>query len=133
MKTLTYDIVVIGAWAWWLTASIGLSKAGKNVVLVEKWPMWWDCTNFWCVPSKALIHYSKANPELWIQKAMHLVREKRQHFLDEESPEMMKEHHWIDVVQWYGKFIDKNTYDNYMNSRKQDHNEWRSVWTRSRD
>ncbi len=109
MKTEHYDIVVIWAWAGGLTASIWLSKVWKKVALIEKWPMWGDCTNFWCVPSKALIHYWMEKPELWIKKALELVREKRQHFLDEESWEQMKEKFWIDVFAWRGTFKNKNT------------------------
>lgn len=51
----SYPIVVIGAGAGGLLISIGATKAGKKVLLIEKGNYGGDCTNFGCIPSKALI------------------------------------------------------------------------------
>jgi len=57
-----YDIIVIWAGSGWLTAAIWLAGAWKKVAMIEKWLIGWDCTNFGCVPSKALIDVAKHNP-----------------------------------------------------------------------
>ena len=49
-------VVVIGAGAAGLTVAIGLSRLGRDVVLVESGELGGDCTNVGCVPSKALLH-----------------------------------------------------------------------------
>ena len=54
-----YDIIVIVSGSGGLTVSIWLANAWKKVALIEKGLIWWDCTNFWCVPSKALIDIAK--------------------------------------------------------------------------
>lgn len=87
-----YDIAVVGAGSGWLTVAFGLASAGKKVVLIEKWPIWWDCTNFWCVPSKALIDIAKHQPELGFKKALFEVRNRRQLIQDEETPEKIESH-----------------------------------------
>lgn len=50
-----YQIAVIGAGAGGLVIAIGAAKAGKKVLLIEKGHYGGDCTNFGCIPSKALI------------------------------------------------------------------------------
>ncbi len=60
----TYDIIVIWAGAGWLTVAIWWSLAGKKVCMIEKWNMWGDCTNYGCVPSKALIHMGKKSAKI---------------------------------------------------------------------
>lgn len=51
----SYPIVVIGAGAGGLVIAIGATKAGKQVLLIEKGNYGGDCTNFGCIPSKSLI------------------------------------------------------------------------------
>ncbi len=50
-----YPLIVIGAGAAGLVIAIGATKAGKKVLLIEKGLYGGDCTNFGCIPSKALI------------------------------------------------------------------------------
>jgi len=50
-----YDVVVIGARSGGLVVAIGLAKAGKRVLLVERRLYGGDCTNFGCIPSTSLI------------------------------------------------------------------------------
>ncbi len=54
-KSLHYPLIVIGAGAGGLVPAIGWAKAGKKVLLIEKGNYGGDCTNFGCIPSKAII------------------------------------------------------------------------------
>ena len=103
-----YDVIVIWAWSGWLTVAIWLAWAGKKVAMIEKGLIGWDCTNFWCVPSKALIDISKHHPDIWLKKALEETRKRRQVFRDEETPEEM-EKYGLKVIQWHARFVDKNT------------------------
>lgn len=55
-----YQIAVIGAGAAGLVVAIGAAMAGKKVLIIDKGPYGGDCTNFGCIPSKALIASAKA-------------------------------------------------------------------------
>lgn len=54
-----YHTAVIGAGAGGMTVAVSLSKAGKDVVLLERHQVGGDCTNVGCIPSKTLIHLSR--------------------------------------------------------------------------
>ncbi len=54
-----YDVIVIGAGAAGLVVSNGLAAAKKKVLMIEKGLFGGDCTNYGCIPSKALIASSK--------------------------------------------------------------------------
>ncbi len=60
MKTLTTDVLVIGAGSGGLSTAAGAVQMGARVVLLEGHKMGGDCLNFGCVPSKALIASAKA-------------------------------------------------------------------------
>lgn len=111
MKKFDYDVIVIGAGSGWLTVSIWLSWAGKKVALVEKWLIGWDCTNTWCVPSKAFIDIAKKNFDRKenknIKDILKEVRWRRQIIQDEETPEKI-EKYWMKVIQWLWKITWKN-------------------------
>ena len=118
-----YEVAVVGAGSWWLTVALGLAKQ-KKVVLIEGGPIGGDCTNFGCVPSKALIDISKQNSATsfsskgeriqgWGEKwdfisALEEVRTRRQVIQDEETVEKI-ESHWLKVLEWYASFIDAHT------------------------
>ncbi|MGL5579193.1 MAG: FAD-dependent oxidoreductase, partial [Fusobacteriaceae bacterium] len=53
-----YDVIVLGGGAGGLTVSIGLAKAGKKVLLIEKRKIGGECTWSGCIPSKAFIKRS---------------------------------------------------------------------------
>lgn len=57
-----YDLIVVGAGAGGLNVLGFMHKAGFKVLLIEKnsHNVGGDCLNFGCVPSKALIHASRA-------------------------------------------------------------------------
>ena len=102
-----YDVAVVGAGSGWLTVALGLAKQ-KRVVLIEWGPIGGDCTNFGCVPSKALIDIAKENPEIGFGKAMAEVRARRQVIQDEETVDKI-ESHWLKVIKWYASFVDEHT------------------------
>ncbi len=55
-----YNLVVIGAGTAGLVSSAGGAALGAKVALIEKHLMGGDCTNFGCVPSKAIIRSARA-------------------------------------------------------------------------
>jgi len=58
------DLLVLGAGAAGFVASKVARGFGKSVIMVEKGIIGGECTNFGCVPSKALIRVGKAVHEL---------------------------------------------------------------------
>jgi len=113
-----YDIVVIGAGSGGLTAAVGFSKVGKEVLLVEKEHMGGECTNSGCVPSKALLHHAKSyytakqiagsstQSQEYRKEAFTYVRNKVDSILAEETPENFKKL-GIDVVMGEAVFKTK--------------------------
>lgn len=82
-----FHTAVIGAGAGGITMSVGLSKAKKDVVLIEKHHVGGDCTNVGCVPSKTLIHLSEVAKREKLKPAEVLakVRAHRDHLREEET------------------------------------------------
>jgi pyruvate/2-oxoglutarate dehydrogenase complex dihydrolipoamide dehydrogenase (E3) component/uncharacterized membrane protein YdjX (TVP38/TMEM64 family) len=90
-----YPFIVIGAGAAGLTTSVGLAKAGKKVLLIEKGTWGGDCTNFGCIPSKALIAAAKEarffdNKKQKGIDALVRVREIVSKVRGEEGPEQLE-------------------------------------------
>ena len=107
--TNNYDIAVIWAGSWWLTVAIWLSSSWKTIALIEEREMWWDCTNYWCIPSKALIDIAKKWEITWIQSVLQEVRKRRQEIRDEETEDIMEKKYWIKVFKGRASFENKNT------------------------
>lgn len=103
-----FDTIVIWAWSGWLTVTFWLAGAWKKVALVEWWKIGWDCTNSWCVPSKALIDIANKKEITSIKDALKEVRNRRQQIRDEETKEEIEKHN-IKFFSWYASFVDKNT------------------------
>src|SRR5512137_902954 len=59
-----YNLVVIGAGTAGLVTAAGAAGLGAKVALVERSLLGGDCLNVGCVPSKAIIHSSRAFAEL---------------------------------------------------------------------
>ncbi len=57
-----YHLAVIGAGPAGLISAIGAAGLGAKVALIERHRMGGDCLNVGCMPSKALLEYSKLNP-----------------------------------------------------------------------
>ena len=109
MKRVDYAIIWAGAWG--LTVAIGLAKLGKNVLLIEKGEMWGDCTNVWCVPSKALISVAneaqKTGEIINLRDALKVARAKRQYYRDHETPEELKKRFGLNVLKGEAQFKSK--------------------------
>lgn len=103
-----YEVIVVGAGSWWLTVAFGLAAAGKKVALVERWLIGGDCTNFGCVPSKALIDIAKSWKYDSFSQALSEVRKRRKIIQDEETIEKI-EAHGLKVIQGYASFVDDHT------------------------
>ena len=58
-RTLTPDVLVIGAGSGGLTTAAVMASFGVPVVLIEKHKMGGDCLNVGCVPSKAILAAAK--------------------------------------------------------------------------
>lgn len=108
MKNNNFDVIVIWSGSGWLTVSIWLAAAWKKVALVEKGLIWWDCTNYWCVPSKAFIDIAKSWKYDNISDALIEVRERRKEIQDEETVEKI-EKYGMKIFKWLASFKDKNT------------------------
>jgi pyruvate/2-oxoglutarate dehydrogenase complex dihydrolipoamide dehydrogenase (E3) component len=116
-------IIVIGSGSGGLTAAIGLKKAGYKVTVIEKHIIGGDCTNYGCVPSKALLYRAKKirenqkfnqennlpeiDPRKLSKKALQETRDVVNKFRDHESKEWL-ESQGIDIVFGEAKFIAKN-------------------------
>ncbi len=114
-----YDAIVIGSGSAGLTSSIGLTKVGKQVLLIEKGYVGGECTNSGCVPSKSFIHLAREYFEAkkisgetkklteFKNKILSKVREKILE-IREEDEEALKAV-GIKTVKGSGKFKNKNT------------------------
>ena len=108
--TEKFHTAVVGSGSGGLTVALGLSKLGKKVALIEKHHVGGDCTNFGCVPSKALIHasYKVAAGSMTAKDALAHVRERRDHLRDEET-EWVEDLENVTFVKGYARFKDSNT------------------------
>ena len=114
-KQTKYDVVVIGAGSGGLTAAVGFSKIGKQVLLIEREHLGGECTNSGCIPSKALLHHAKEYSQakaiagdskavdLYRQQAFAYVRGKISEVLEEETVESFAQL-GIDVVMGEAEF-----------------------------
>lgn len=112
-----FDAVVLGAGSSGLTVAVGLAKAGKKILLVEKMHLGGECTNSGCIPSKALLHFAK---EYYLTKklsgstnqhpdeALTYLKEKRAEILEEETVEAL-ERHGLKVILGEAKFTSPNS------------------------
>ncbi|MBI5636683.1 MAG: FAD-dependent oxidoreductase [Nitrospinae bacterium] len=64
MAKFDYDLLILGGGAAGLVSSKMARGFGKSVAVIEKGKLGGECTNFGCVPSKALIRTAKAAHEL---------------------------------------------------------------------
>ncbi len=94
--------IVIWAGSWGLTVALGLASAGKEVLLIEKWRIGWDCTNYGCIPSKSLIH-----AEGDIADSLTSARYIRDDFRAEETRENFEQKYPnLTIIEGSAQFID---------------------------
>ncbi len=72
-----YHLVVIGAGPAGLITAIGAAGIGARVALVERHRMGGDCLNVGCVPSKALLEYTRSVPDADFAGAFRWLRQVR--------------------------------------------------------
>lgn len=105
-----YSVIVVGAGAGGLVVAIGLAKAGKKVLLVEKGHWGGDCTNFGCVPSKSLIAsaeraHAAGHLEGKGRHEMVRVRSIVQSIRSHEDPDALAKH-GVDTLTGVARFRD---------------------------
>ena len=126
-----YDVIVIGAGAAGLGNSGVANTLGLKTLLIEKDPnnFGGDCTNYGCVPSKALIHIAhqfhaarKASRFGQVQagnadmkKVLAFIHEKQNIIKGEEDAEALRKH-GQEVLIGEAKFVDPNTLE--VNGKK---------------
>jgi len=71
-----YPLIVIGSGAGGLVCAIGFASAGRKVLLVEKGEFGGDCTNYGCIPSKAIL-----SSAMWA----HHIKEGKVYGIESES------------------------------------------------
>jgi len=118
---MSYSIIVIGAGAGGLVIAIGAARAGKKVLLIERGHWGGDCTNFGCIPSKALIasahsaHAVHAGKKLGLEggapfthaeKALERVRDLISEVRGHEDPAALKEK-GVETLTGVAQFIDR--------------------------
>lgn len=54
-----YDAVVVGSGPGGYVAALRLAQLGRRTALVERDRLGGECTNYACIPSKALLHVAK--------------------------------------------------------------------------
>ncbi len=64
MTVPTYDVIVLGGGVGGYTTAIRLSQHGLRVLLIEKRLLGGECTNYGCVPTKALYSIAKSIKQL---------------------------------------------------------------------
>ena len=121
-----YDVIVVGAGAAGLGNSGVANTLGLKTLLVEKDPnnFGGDCTNYGCVPSKALIHiahqfhsakeaarFGDVHPgKADMEKVLAYIHEKQDIIKGEEDAEALRKH-GQEVLIGTAKFLDPNTID----------------------
>ena len=115
-----YDVIVVGAGAGGLTSAVGLAKAGKTVLLIEKDKLGGECTHAGCIPSKALLHYAKRysegvavagktdRSETYRHNALNYVRQKISVVAANETVEHFARQ-GITVIEGEATFVDKKS------------------------
>jgi len=58
---MKFDVAIVGGGLGGYPAAVNLAREGYNVVLFEEKYLGGECTNYGCVPSKALYHVGEAN------------------------------------------------------------------------
>lgn len=81
-----YHLVVVGAGPAGLISAIGAAGLGAKVALIERHRMGGDCLNVGCMPSKALLAYSKRS-DADFQQAFRWLREVRAGIAPHDSVE----------------------------------------------
>lgn len=103
-----YHLVVIGAGPAGLVTAIAAAGLGAHVALVEKNAMGGDCLNVGCVPSKALLEFTRDGPrEGGFDEAFARLRKVRASIAVHDSVERYRAA-GVDVFHGAAKFLDQH-------------------------
>ena len=100
-----YNLVVIGAGPAGLVTAIAAAGLGARVALVERQAMGGDCLNVGCVPSKALLEFTRRNPGCGADEAFTWLRQVRAEIASHDSVERYRSH-GVDVFLGTAHFHD---------------------------
>ena len=103
-----YHLVVIGAGPAGLVTAIAAAGLGARVALVERQAMGGDCLNVGCVPSKALLEFTRRNPGCEADEAFAWLRQVRAEIARHDSVERYREH-GVDVFLGTAHFLDHDS------------------------
>ncbi|MFW2381009.1 MAG: dihydrolipoyl dehydrogenase family protein [Acidimicrobiales bacterium] len=85
-SSATPHAIVIGSGSGGLTAAVGLGRVGRTAVMIEAEHIGGDCTNVGCIPSKSLLHHSRAG-SLTAPDTLAKVRERVDYLRTRETEE----------------------------------------------
>lgn len=103
-----YHLVVIGAGPAGLVTAIAAAGLGARVALVERQAMGGDCLNVGCVPSKALLEFTRRNPGCGVDEAFTWLRQVRAEIAHHDSVERYRSH-GVDVFLGTAHFTDRES------------------------
>ncbi len=104
-----YHVVVIGAGSAGLITAIGAAGLGANVALVERAAMGGDCLNVGCVPSKALLEYTRhAGDAASFDEAFEWMRKIRSEISEHDSVKRYSQN-GVDVFLGSASLVDDTT------------------------
>ena len=103
-----YHLVVIGAGPAGLITAIAAAGLGAKVALIEQKGMGGDCLNVGCVPSKALLEYTRRTSSPSFDDAFTWLRSVRESIAINDSVDRYLDH-GVDVFLGSGEFIDVQT------------------------
>jgi pyruvate/2-oxoglutarate dehydrogenase complex dihydrolipoamide dehydrogenase (E3) component len=104
-----YHLIVIGAGPAGLICASGAAGLGADVALVERAAMGGDCLNVGCVPSKALLEYTRHHTgDHMFDRAYAWMRETRAVIAEHDSVERYSKL-GVDVFLGNARFVDGTT------------------------
>ena len=103
-----YHLVVIGAGPAGLITAIAAAGLGAKVALIEQKGMGGDCLNVGCVPSKALLEFTRRTSSPSFDDAFTWLRSVRESIAKNDSVDRYLDH-GVDVFLGSGEFIDGQT------------------------
>ncbi len=103
---MSYDAVIVGGGPGGYPAAILLGRKGYKVALIEKNLLGGECTNYGCIPTKALLHAAKISNHLreynwvngnieekivfdWVRKIVSETRKGIRHLLEASGVEIL--------------------------------------------
>ena len=116
-----YHLVVVGAGSAGLITAIGAAGLGARVALIEREAMGGDCLNVGCVPSKALLEFTRrSNGVANFEAAFEWLRKVRAEISEHDSVERYTQN-GVDVFLGSANLLDDATVqvaDRRLNARR---------------